>query len=80
MFNQKTKIMKNQIINFEIDLEDLKVLFLHTKFAFKKNITFNMWVHNCQSSYEQYFERQIQLNETPKSFSQWVNGQIIALT
>ena len=72
--------MKNQIINFEIDLEDLKALFLHTKDAYKKNITFNIWVDNCQANYEQYFERQIQLNETPKSFSQWVNGQIIALT
>ena len=66
-------------VDFKIDRQDLEVLFIATRDGYKRGITFQNWKYNCEASYEEYFERQVQLNEKPKTFSQWVNGQIIAL-
>ena len=62
-------------IDFKIDQEDLKALFVLTRFAYG-NMTFNSWVEECKNSYASFVKNK----ENPKTFSQWVNGQIIALT
>ena len=61
-------------INFQIDKEDLQILYLHTKQAYG-NIGFNVWVVECKKGYQEYLINR----ENPKSFTQWVNAQIIAL-
>lgn len=62
-------------VDFTIDQEDLKVLFIHTRHAYK-GYTFERWVEEVKESYASF----IKGKENPKSFSQWINGQIIALT
>jgi hypothetical protein len=72
--------MKN--IDFTIDIEDLKCLFIVCTKAFK-NVPFDSFVNNCKISYCLYHKRNTENLEkygSPKTFSQWVNGQIIALT
>lgn len=64
-----------EVEKFKIDQEDLKTLFIHTRFAYG-NMKFNDWVKECKVSYVQFSRDK----ENPKTFSQWVNGQIIALT
>ena len=64
--------MKN--IDFKIDLEDLQALYIHTRQAYG-NMTFDSWLLECKKAYKQYLTNR----ENPKTFSQWVNGQIIAL-
>ncbi len=69
-------------LNFDIDKDDLKVLFIHVRDAYK-GISFEKFVIEAQNSYLEYFNRNknnLQKYGTPKTFSQWVNGQIIALT
>jgi hypothetical protein len=69
-------------LNFDIDKEDLKVLFIHVSDAYK-GIYFEKFVIEAQNSYLDYFNRNmnnLQKYGTPKTFSQWVNAQIIALT
>ena len=61
-------------INFQIDQEDLQILYLHTREAYG-NIVFNAWVIECEKGYKDYLIDR----ENPKTFSQWVNAQIIAL-
>jgi hypothetical protein len=62
-------------VNFKIEQEDLKVLFLHTKHAYG-NMTFDEWVEDVKDAYKDF----IKDKEDPKTFSEWVNGQIIWLT
>lgn len=62
-------------IDFTIDQNDLKILFLHTRHAYS-SITFEKWVIEVKSAYSSF----IREKENPKTFSAWVNGQIIALT
>lgn len=69
--------MKN--IDFTIDIDDLKCLFVacNAKGSFVKFIT------ETEQSYSEYYIRNLGNPEkygNPKTFSQWVNGQIIALT
>ena len=69
-------------IDFTIDIEDLKILYLHTRHAYK-DMLFDEWVIVAKTSYKEYHSRNLKDLEkygTPKTFSQWVNGQIIALT
>lgn len=59
--------------------EDLKCLFI----ACKSNSSFDSFVKECRESYSEYCQRNLSdLNKYgwPKNFSQWINGQIIALT
>jgi len=68
--------MKN--IDFTIDQDDLKALFISCKL--KTN--FDSFENECKQSYADYHKRN--LNDPvkygqPKTFSQWINGQIIAL-
>lgn len=69
-------------LNFEIDLADLKILYSITKEAYQK-MSFNDWVIEAKNVYKDYHNRNLnnlQKYGTPKTFSQWVNGQIISLT
>lgn len=69
-------------LNFEIDNDDLKILYLHTCNAYK-GMSFEKWVINQKDAFKQYCNRNLndlQKYGTPKTFSQWVNGQIISLT
>lgn len=66
------KILKCEEIT---DLEDLKVLFVHTKEAYGKT-TFNEWMKETKEAYDSFAKGK----ENVKTFSQWINGQILALT
>lgn len=59
----------------KIDTDDLKALFLATRKAYK-GYTFERWVDETKSSYISFAKTR----KNPKTFSQWVNAQIIALT
>lgn len=59
---------------YPIDPEDLKVLYVLTKHAYF-NMFFDDWVNECEDAYEKYLKDR----KDPKTFSQWVNGQITAL-
>jgi hypothetical protein len=61
--------------NLIIDNNDLKVLFIHTTNAYK-GLSFESWKIECLNSYMIYYNRVA----NAKTYSQWVNGQIIALT
>ena len=69
-------------LNFTIDAQDLKILYLHTRDAYK-GMSFEKWVIQAKDYYKIYYNRNLnnlQKYGTPKTFSQWVNGQIISLT
>lgn len=69
-------------LNFTIDAQDLKVLYLHTRDAYK-GMSFDKWVIEAKNAYKDYHNRNLnnlQKYGAPKTFSQWVNGQIISLT
>ena len=61
--------------DFTIDQEDLKILFLHVEEAYQ-GYTFEKFVFVTKQAYVIYAKSK----ENPKTFSQWVNGQIIYLT
>lgn len=61
--------------NLNIENGDLKTLFIHTRHAYG-NMTFDNWVLQCKNDYDKY----VMGSTYCKTFSQWVNGQIIALT
>lgn len=66
-------------IDFTIDQDDLKCLFI----ACRLKVTFATFEKDCRDSYRAYYSRNINNVErygAPKTFSQWVNGQILALT
>lgn len=70
-------------LDYAIDKDDLKCLFLHTNNKVITGGMFEKWILETKKSYLEYHERN--LNNLakygfPKTFSQWVNGQIIALT
>jgi len=63
-------------LSFEIDENDLKALYLKTKFAYD-GYTYPQWVSETKKAYTSYIGRIV--NAKPKTFSEWVNGQILAL-
>jgi hypothetical protein len=66
-------------IDFTIDNEDLKCLFI----ACSYNKGFESFVKECKVGYTSYYERNLGNIERwgkPKTFPQWVNGQTITLT
>jgi hypothetical protein len=74
--------METMDFNFEIDNNDLDILYLHTKDAYK-GISLDKWRIGVKNDYKEYYIRNLnnlQRYGTPKTFSQWVNGQIISLT
>jgi hypothetical protein len=67
------------MMKLQIELEDLKCLFIACK-SKKGFLDFN---EECEAGYKEYFERNnndLLRYGTPKTYSQWVNGQIIYLT
>jgi hypothetical protein len=68
-----------EAINFTIDNNDLKSLFI----ACKVKQSFDKFVKECEQGYRDYHQRNLDNLEKygqPKTYSQWVNGQIISLT
>ena len=66
-------------ISFKIDNEDLKCLFI----ACGEKGSFDNFVIDCQEGYKDYYKRNLDNLEkygNPKTYSQWINGQIVALT
>jgi len=66
-------------VNFTIDNNDLKCLFI----ACKSKQSFDEFVNECKQGYALYHKRNLdnlQKYGQPKTYSQWVNGQIILLT
>ena len=61
--------------DFKIEENDLKALFVITKFCYGQ-ISFNTFKEEIKKDYLVFVKRQ----NSNKSFSEWVNGQIIALT
>jgi hypothetical protein len=71
-----------QNVDFTIDQDDLKCLFLHTEKAYQA-YTFEKFVEECKQVYIDYRKRNLDnlaKYGEPKSFSQWVNGQVVYLT
>jgi hypothetical protein len=68
-----------EAINFTIDNNDLKCLFIACDF--KKS--FSEFVKECEQGYRLYHKRNLdnlQKYGQPKTYSQWINGQTISLT
>ena len=65
--------------DLKIDQEDLKILFLHTRMAYK-NISFKDWCIECNNSYLIYFNNDELYNKRQLTYSQFVNSQIISIT
>jgi hypothetical protein len=68
-----------EAINFTIDNNDLKCLFI----ACNCKNTFSEFVKECEQGYRLYHKRNLdnlQKYGQPKTYSQWVNGQILSLT
>ena len=69
--------------NFLIEEQDLRILFLKTQTTKFSKQGFNNFIKECEDSYSNYFNRNMNNLErygNPKTYSQWVNGQIISLT
>jgi len=68
--------------DLRIELQDLRLLFLKSKYTKFSKQGFEAFVIESKKSYLDYYNRNINnLNKygNPKTYSQWVNGQIIAL-
>ena len=65
-----------------IELQDLRILYLKSECITFSKKGFEYFVIECKKSYLEYYNRNINnINRygNPKTYSQWVNGQIIAL-
>lgn len=65
-------------MNYQIleNLDSLKCLFIHTKDAYI-GYSFDEFAEETLIAYNDYVAKK---NHNAKTFSQWVNGQILALT
>jgi hypothetical protein len=61
--------------DLRIELQDLRLLFLKSEYSKFSKQGFEDFVIECKKSYNYYYNT----NCNPKTYSQWVNGQIIAL-
>lgn len=69
-------------LSLEIENQDLRILFLKTSTTSFSSKGFNDFIKECEDAYSNYFNRNMNNLErygNPKTYSQWVNGQIIAL-
>jgi len=67
-------------IDFTIDQDDLKCLFIACRNAYK---SFEEFIQDSKKGYTEYHKRNsdnVEKFGNPKTYSQWINGQIIALT
>ena len=65
-------------MDFTIEKDDLKCLYI----ACKLTLSFDAFVKECEQNYIEYHKRNLDNLEKygqPKTYSQWVNGQTIAL-
>jgi len=64
-------------MNLQIDNNDLKILYIKTSFLYAN---FDEFKKECKQSYVEYYDKKTHSNsENIKTFSQWINGQIITL-
>jgi hypothetical protein len=64
-------------MNLQIDLQDLKILYIKTSFLYAN---FDEFTKDCKQSYIEYYDKKTHSNsENIKTFSQWINKQIIIL-
>jgi len=66
----------------KIEDQDLRILFLKSEYTNFSKQGFENFVIECKKSYLDYYNRNINNLEkygNPKTYSQWVNVQIIAL-
>ena len=72
------KKMDDSQIDFTVEENDLKCLFV----ACERTDSFGVFVEDCKKAYKEYHKRNsenpIRFGH-PKTFSQWVNAQTIAL-
>ena len=69
-------------LSLQIENQDLRILFLKTSTTSFSLKGFNDFIKECEDAYLDYFNRNINNLEkygNPKTYSQWVNGQIISL-
>lgn len=69
-------------MDLDIDTQDLQILYLHTKQAYN-NCSFEVWCKHTAKAFTDYYKRNLANLEKfgkPKTYSEWVNGQILALT
>ena len=62
-------------LDYSIDIKDLQGLFAVTRFAYA-NITFEEWVKEVKVDYAKFIFNK----PNPMTFSQWINGQLVAIT
>lgn len=60
--------------DMQCSVDDLKALFIACKNAYK-GYSYDMFQKECKNNYIEYAKTK----RFPKSYSQWINGQIIAL-
>jgi hypothetical protein len=66
-------------MNLSIENTDIKILYLKCRFM-HKNINLEQFTQGCKDAYKQYYDKKTHSHsENIKTFSQWINGQIIAL-
>lgn len=69
-------------IDFTIEEQDLRMLFLKTSTTTFSKQGFENFIKECESGYSDYYNRNMNNIErygNPKTYSQWINGQIIYL-
>jgi hypothetical protein len=69
-------------IDFTIDEQDLRILFLKTSITKFSKDGFENFIKECEFGYVEYYNRNMNNIERyglPKTYSQWINGQIIYL-
>lgn len=67
-------------IDFTINQDDLKCLFIACRNTYK---SFDEFIQDSKKGYAEYHKRNsdnVEKFGNPKTYSQWINGQIIALT
>ena len=68
-----------EAINFTIDNNDLKCLYI----ACKLTLSFDVFVKECEQNYLDYHKRNsdnLEKYGQPKTYSQWINSQTLSLT
>ena len=66
-------------MNLSIDINDIKILYLKCTYL-HKNITLEQFSKSCKRTYIEYYDKKTHSrNDNIKTFSQWINGQIISL-
>ena len=66
-------------MNLSIDINDIKILYLKCTYL-HKNITLEQFSKSCKRTYIEWHDKQTNLgNDNIKTFSQWINRQIISL-